>query len=281
MNKKFLLRSALIACALLSTKAQAIFAVSPAIYETPVVVDTVTQIDVSTWKYEFTLTNMAMIEESSFGSRFGWLANLTDYLVPYFNDASISISQVPAGWAWRIDTEDRFNLGHGAQTLHWYSTSFSNDIAGGRYDYQWVPGPKSQDNICSTDSTNPVCFVPVNLVYQRVQTVSGATLGGFSFLSGFSPVKAPFLGGFSGGKWMQGDPALPGSPDTQSAGLTQPVNVSAVPEPAALVLMAAGLMLLWVKGHRTRKFGEVGLVRIRTYAKETYYCGILNICRTI
>ena len=180
-----------------------------------------TQLGASTWKYDFTVTNKAM----TYYSQLSDTVRLTDYLLPYFSDAAISVSQVPTGWAWRIDTDDRFNLGHGAQTLHWYSSSFSSGIAGGIYSFGNVPD------------------------------VMGDTLGGFSYMSGFAPVKAPFMGGFSAspGLWLQGDPALPGSPDAQASGLNQPFSVTSVPEPASFALMAVGLMLVGVTGRVSRK----------------------------
>ena len=192
-------------------------------YGTPVIADSVIQVDASTWKYDFSVTNNAVAFRPSYVDK----ARLTDYLLPFFSDAALSAIQAPTDWAWRIDTDDRFNLGHGAQTLHWYSTSLSSGIAGGEY--------RGLD-----------------------LGVAGVTLRGFSFTSDFGPVKAPFLAGFSTnpGFWIPGDPALPGSPGARAAGLNQPFYVPSVPEPTTVVLVMAGLMQIGVTRRVHRRLGS-------------------------
>lgn len=191
----------------------------------PVVVDTVTKISDSTWQYNFTVTNMAWWRtDHPQSSQFSDDARLTDYLLPYFSDAGISTITAPTGWISSIDAEDRFDLGHGAQALHWHATSVSNGIAGAH----------------SPD------FDPYAI---------GDTLGGFSFVASFSPVKAPFMSIFGNGFSEMGDPALPGSPNALASGLTRslPFSAAPIPEAETYAMMLAGLGLLGLMARRRQQ----------------------------
>ena len=207
MHKHHIAASLALCIAAFATPAEAILVA--AAYLPPVITDSVTQTGAARWQYNFTITNRAwwnpLVPQYSDSVR------ITDYLLPYFSDAGIAISQTPTGWAWRIDAEDSFHLGHGAETLHWYATTFAYGIAA---------------TSLGDTATHP----------------AGDTLGGFSYGADFGPVYSPFISNFQSGVSLKGDPALPGSPNAKAAGL------NSVPEPSSLALLLAGLGLMaWVQ----------------------------------
>jgi hypothetical protein len=188
--------------------------------QTPVVTDTVSQIGVSSWQYSFTITNMGWW--SSLNPELSDSVRLIDYQLPYFSDAGVTAINAPAGWAWQIDPTDAFGLGNGAQTLRWYATSVAYGIAGSSSEF--------------------------------FNGVPGDTLGGFSFVGAFAPVKAPFIAGFVEPAFQQqGDPALPGSPDALASGLTTFLPVAGVPESEIYAMMLAGLGLLGFMARRRKQ----------------------------
>jgi len=189
-------------------------------YAVPVVTDTVSPINASSWQYSFTITNMGWWRSSN--PEYSDSVRIVDYQLPYFSDAGITSINAPTGWSWRIDSHDVFNLGNGAQTLEWYATSVSYGIAG---------------------STS---------VFFQGNT-AGDTLGGFSYVAAFAPVKAPFNATFQAPFVVSGDPALPGSPDALAAGLTNPLPVTGVPEPETYAMLLAGLGLLGGVGRRRKQ----------------------------
>lgn len=74
---------------------------------------------------------------------------------------------------------------------------------------------------------------------------AGSSLAGFSYVSSYGPVKAPFAALFVGNSFY-GDPSIPGSPAALADGLLP----APVPEPATYAMMLAGLGLL---AGRTRR----------------------------
>ena len=181
-----------------------------AAYKPPIITDSVIQTGVASWQYDFAITNIAWW--TPVAPHYSDSVRITDYLLPYFSDAGIAIAQTPTGWAWQIDAADSFNLGHGAKTLHWYATSVAYGIAG---------------TSLGDPFTHP----------------AGDTLGGFSYVADFGPIKSPFISKFHDGFSLTGDPALPGSPNANAAGLNTPF-ANGVPEPASLALLLAGLGLM-------------------------------------
>ena len=208
MHKHNFAASLAICIAAFATPAKAIFVA--ATYQRPAITDSVIKAGAASWQYNFAITNMAWwnpIAPSASDS-----VRITDYLLPYFSDAGIAIAEIPTGWAWRIDAVDSFSLGHGAATLHWYATSVAYGIA--------------------ATSLGDAHAHP-----------AGDTLGGFSYMADFGPVKSPFISKFQSGFSLLGDPALPGSPNANAAGLNSPF-ANGVPEPASLALLLAGLGLM-------------------------------------
>ena len=209
MRKHHIAASLSLCIAAFATPAKAYFIGS--IYLPPVITDSVIQTGVARWQYNFTITNTAWW--SPVAPSVSDSVRITDYLLPYFSDAGIVIAQTPTGWAWQIDAVDSFNLGHGAETLHWYATAVAYGIAA---------------TSLGDDHTHP----------------AGDTLGGFSYGADFGPVKSPFISVFQEGFAAAGDPALPGSPNAIAAGLNSPLQTNGVPEPASLALLLAGLGLM-------------------------------------
>ena len=209
MQKHTIAASLALCIAAFATPAKAILIAGA--YLPPVITDSVTQIGAARWQYNFTITNMAW--SNPIVSQFSDSVRITDYLLPYFSDAGIVIAQTPTGWAWQIDALDSFNLGHGAETLHWYATAVTYGIA--------------------ATSLGDVQTHP-----------AGDTLGGFSYVADFGPVKSPFSSKFQSGFTEKGDPALPGSPNAKAAGLNSPLQANGVPEPSSLALLLAGLGLM-------------------------------------
>ena len=206
MHKHNFAASLAICIAAFATPAKAIFVA--ATYQRPAITDSVIKAGAASWQYNFAITNMAWWNPMF--PHFSDSVRITDYLLPYFSDAGIAITLIPNGWAWRIDAVDSFNLGHGAETLHWYATAVAYGIA--------------------ATSLGDVQTHP-----------AGDTLGGFSYGANFGPVKSPFISKFPSGFSVTGDPALPGSPNANAAGLNSPLGV---PEPASLALLLAGLGLM-------------------------------------
>ena len=198
-------------CAAAPAQAMILSSVSTA----PKVTDTVVQTDAATWTYQFSVTNLAnYLNWSSFAGR-GPSLVIRDFLLPYFGDAGITDITAPTDWTVSIDKGDSFGLGHGAQTLHWHAITAAAGI-----------------------DAAAVSFV------EPLSPVAGETVTGFGFTAGFAPVKAPFQVTFEDGSTQKGDPALPGSPLAKAAGLTplgSPAAPPAVPEPASLALVLAGL----------------------------------------
>lgn len=208
MHKHNFAASLAICMAAFATPAKAL--VFGAVGLPPVITDSVIKTGAASWQYNFAITNMAWW--NSRVPEFSDSVRITDYLLPYFSDAGIAITEIPTGWAWRIDAVDSFELGHGAATLHWYATSVAYGIA-------------------------------ATSLGDAFEHPAGDTLGGFSYVADFGPVKSPFISKFHGGVSLTGDPALPGSPNANAAGLNSPF-ANGVPEPASLALLLAGLGLM-------------------------------------
>jgi len=179
--------------------------------------DTVTQISPTSWKYEFTISNLDVWGDPYSVDQF----TIVGFNLPYFSDAGITDIHTPDNvyWAWSIIDDDSFGLGHGAKTLHWGS--------GGSIH----PGGSFPDYYFGGDGSNTISF-------------PGQTLGGFSFVANFSPVSAPVIWDMYGGGTLIGDPALPGSPDAIASGLSDPLPVVSIPEPDTYAMLLAGLGLL-------------------------------------
>ncbi len=167
----------------------------------------VTQTAPSTWNYDYLVENGCAPNHQPL---------LTDFYVPYFADAGIANITVPDAtlWSYAIQPNNNlFNLA-GAGVIDFHVT--------------W------QTQVFDSQG---------NLVMQNGLGYYGAN--GFTFTSGFAPVKGPFAiqqTAWNGGLYNQssvtfGDPSIPGSPDTISA-----LNAVAAPEPAFAWLLAAGVL---------------------------------------
>lgn len=56
---------------------------------------------------------------------------LSEFYLPYFADAGITDIHAATGWNWRIENSDAvFNLGHGAQQLHFTANSPADYVGG-------------------------------------------------------------------------------------------------------------------------------------------------------
>ena len=220
MRNQILSASLLLCIFAIATPARAKIAVS--VVQNPVISESVTQIGASSWQYSFSITNMANWNS-------GWLPNgdsvsIVEYSLPYFSDANVTSILNPSGWTHTTVNLDNFNLGNGAQTMVWTIAPGSSGIAGAAVP--WINFP----------------------------TVAGATLGGFSYVASYAPVKGPYAVGFGDGYLLTGDPAIPGSPAALNAGLTQHLSyqVTTVPEPETYALMLAGLGLLGSMARRKK-----------------------------
>lgn len=55
--------------------------------------------------------------------------NLSDFYVPYFSDAGVTNIHAASGWSYAIENSDAiFNLGNGAEQLHFFANSPANYI---------------------------------------------------------------------------------------------------------------------------------------------------------
>jgi hypothetical protein len=179
------------------------------------VADSVTDLGNGSFAYSYTV--------EGWGQAFVDPGKVVTFAVPYFADALITSIASPSGWSWAIDSSDRFELGHGAQTLVWSTTEAG--IASGWSKLGFMePTPAAQ-------------------------------LSGFGYTAAYSPVKGPFETTTSQGYSYVGDPALPGSPDALASGLTSslPVITAAVPEPQTYALMLLGLGVIGATARRTRQ----------------------------
>jgi hypothetical protein len=198
--------------------------------ESPIISESVTQIGASSWQYSFSITNMSnwLTSYPQYAAQYADSVKIVEYKLPYFSDANITSILDPSGWTHATVNQDSFSLGNGAQTLVWTVAPGSSGIAGAGVNFVDYP------------------------------LVPGDTLGGFSYVATYAPVKGPYAAGFAAGYLIAGDPAIPGSPFARSAGLTIDMGyqVAAVPEPETYALMLAGLGLLGVAARR-RKQKEV------------------------
>ena len=132
---------------------------------------------------------------------------INTFEVPYFADAGITAITSPSGWSYAVEATDTFGLGSGAETLVWTAAA----------GFGLLPG---------TDAG------------------PAPTLSGFGYTAGYDSVYSPAGVLMASSVYLDiVDPALPGSPDALAAGLvpTPFPSASAVPEPAALLTMLAGL----------------------------------------
>ena len=220
MRNQFHLASLFLCIAAIATPARAMELGSS--YSYPIISESVTQIGASSWQYSFSVTNMSSYLSSGFPS-YANEVTIVEYKLPYFNDANITSILDPSGWTHSTVSQDSFSLGPGAQTLVWTVIPGFSGIAGAGVPSVWDP-------------------------------VAGDTLGGFSYVANYAPVKGPYTAVFGDGMSITGDPAIPGSPDARNAGLTTDMSyqVAAVPEPEAYAMMMVGLGVVGVVVRRRK-----------------------------
>jgi hypothetical protein len=119
-------------------------------YDVKVNVSDVTNVEQSVWQYSYNVQNQTTCFGGCSGTVMGvpireYLLAVREFSIPFFSDAGITDIASPSGWQYQILSEDRFNLGFGAQTLQWTATNDESGIAygmaGGGFAYKTLFAP--------------------------------------------------------------------------------------------------------------------------------------------
>ena len=203
-------------------------------------IDTVVTQNSGVYHYQFTLTNT-----SQCGAGMGSPV-IVDFELPLLSAESVYNITSPGSWDYQIYSSAQFSSQFGIANpfaspyvLHWYDT---------------LSHP-SENGLTPANLSESIVPIGFEAAYQRTDVYENSATG-FSFYSLTGPVAGPYESSWLTSGRTPGDPPVPGSPVSGALGGAGLPSLSpdeeSVPEPAAFLLVAAGLGVLSLRRWKQR-----------------------------
>ena len=189
--------------------------------------------------YQFKLTNTSQCTGQ--GSPV-----IVDFELPLLSAESVYNITSPGSWDYQIYSSAQFSSQFGIANpfaspyvLHWYDT---------------LSHP-SENGLTPANLSESIVPIGFEAAYQRTDVYENSATG-FSFYSLTGPVAGPYESSWLTSGRTPGDPPVPGSPVSGALGGAGLPSLSpdeeSVPEPAAFLLVAAGLGVLSLRRWKQR-----------------------------